>query len=211
MRSLISLLFTIVIVLLSCGTSQKVTSSWVNPNLPAGNNYKTVFIAVLSSRQSIKTKMENEFADFLMQKRYNAIKSTDVFPPSFTEEKMPEREVMLGKIRETGSDVIFTVAVVDKESETRYVPGAVGYRPFIGYGHRFWGYYNYWFPYAYDPGYVTTDRTYFLEGNLFDVQTEELLWSVQTEAYNPSGIEEFSQGYAKLIWNRAEKELMNKR
>ncbi|WP_126973210.1 hypothetical protein [Gynurincola endophyticus] len=211
MKYLSTLLIIIITVLSGCSSSQKVTSSWVSPNLPTGTQYKTIFIAVMSSRQSIKTKMEDEFANFLTQKGYKAIKSSDVFPPSFTAEKMPEREDMLGKIRQSGSDAIFTVTLVDQESETRYIPGAVGYQPFVGYGRRFWGYYNYWFPYAYDPGYVTTDKTYFLEGNLFDVKSEELMWSVQTEAYNPSSIEDFSKGYAKLLWQRAEKELRGKR
>lgn len=115
---------------------------------------------------------------------------------------------MLGKIRELNSDVIFTVALVDKESESRYVPGSMPYRPYMGYYERgFWGYYNYWYPFGYDPGYYTTDKTYFLEGNLFDVKTEEQLWSVQTEAYNPTSIENFSKKYAQLLWKRAEKEL----
>jgi hypothetical protein len=195
-------------LLLSCGSSQKITSSWVNPNWPANPNYKSIFIAVLSNRQTVKTKIENELAAFIQQKGYTAIKSSDIFRPGFTDEKMPAREEMLGKIRELNSDVIFTVALVDKESESRYVPGSMPYRPYMGYyGRGFWGYYNYWYPFGYDPGYYTTDKTYFLEGNLFDVKTEEQLWSVQTEAYNPTSIENFSKQYAKLLWNRAEKEL----
>lgn len=199
------------VLLSSCGGSQKITSSWVNPDRPTGTTYKTIFIAVLSNRQATKVKMENEFATFLTAKGYSPIKSSDVFQPNFTDQQMPDRQAMLSRIRETGSDAIFTVALVDKESESRYVPGANPYRPFVGYyGRGFWGYYNYWYPFGYDPGYYTTDKTYFLEGNLFDVKTEEQLWSVQTEAYNPTSIEKFSREYAQLLWKRAEKELIRK-
>jgi hypothetical protein len=196
------------IFLLSCGSSQKITSSWVNPKWPANSNYNTIFIAVLSNRQSVKTKIENELAAFIQQKGYRAIKSSDAFRPGLTDEKMLAREEMLGKIRELNSDAIFTVALVDKESESRYVPGSTPYQPYFGYyGRGFWGYYNYWYPFGYNPGYYTTDKTYFLEGNRFDVKTEEQLWSVQTEAYNPTSIENFSREYAQLLWKRAEKEL----
>ncbi|KYP13472.1 hypothetical protein [Flavihumibacter sp. CACIAM 22H1] len=208
MRLSASILSLLSCLLLSCGSSQKITSSWVNPQWPAASSYKTIFIAVLSSRQSVKSKIENELAAFVTAKGYTAIKSSEALRSGFTDDKMPDREAMLGKIRELKSDAIFTVALVDKESESRYVPGSMPYQPFIGYyGRGFWGYYNYWYPFGYNPGYYTTDKTYFLEGNLFDVKTEEQLWSVQTEAYNPTSIEKFSREYAQLLWKRAEKEL----
>jgi hypothetical protein len=81
------------------------------------------------------------------------------------------------------------------------------YAPFPGYGYGYRGYYNYWSPMMYDPGYYTTDKTYFMEGDLFDVASENMIWSVQTESYNPSSIEKFSKDLTQLMLERAENDL----
>jgi hypothetical protein len=59
----------------------------------------------------------------------------------------------------------------------------------------------------YDPGYYTTDKTYFMEGELFDAETETMIWSVQTESYNPSSIDKFSKQLTDLMQARLEKDL----
>ena len=55
-------------------------------------------------------------------------------------------------------------------------------------GTGFYGYYNYWSPTLYDPGYYNTDHTYFVEANAFDVETQAIIWSVQVKAMNPSNV-----------------------
>jgi hypothetical protein len=68
----------------------------------------------------------------------------------------------------------------------------------------FYTYYNYWYPYLYDPGYYVTDKTYFLETNLYDVNTEELIWSAQSQTVNPASIDEFAKEYPKKLVARME-------
>lgn len=200
-----------VIGIVSCEPSQKVTGSWVSPERTPEKKYSTVFIAALTERQAAKTTLESELAKTVEAKGYKAIKSSDVFAPNFSKENTPDKETMINKIRQLGCDVIFTVTLIDKQSETRYVPGTVSYSPYGVYGGTVWGYYSYWYPRTYTPGYVTTDKTYFLEGSLFDAATEKMIWSVQTEAYNPTDIERFSKEYSEILWKRAEKDLLNKK
>jgi hypothetical protein len=161
----------------------------------------------MSSNPKVKITLEDDMAAAAQSKGYQVVKSQDVFRPTFSKETLPDKDVMLAKIRELGCDLIFTVTLVDKQSETRYVPGATMYAPFPGYGYGYRGYYNYWSPMMYDPGYYTTDRTYFMEGDLFDVASENMIWSVQTESYNPSSIEKFSKDLTQLMLERAEKDL----
>jgi hypothetical protein len=78
---------------------------------------------------------------------------------------MRDRDLALKLIRDKGCDVILSIAVIDKTSETYYQPGAVsecrlcaygGYGPYGSYGAYgtgFYGYYNYWQPTLYSPGY----------------------------------------------------------
>ena len=115
---------------------------------------------------------------------------------------------MMVKVKNLGCNLIFTINLIDKVSETRYVPGTAGfYGPFPGYGLGFRGYYSYWYPFMTDPGYYVTDKTYFMEGNLFDADTETLLWSVQTKTTNPSSIETFSTGLIDSMLRKALEDL----
>jgi hypothetical protein len=197
------------LLLLSCSPSQKVTSSWKNPNFTAEKKYTKIFIVSLSNNQKVKLNLENEMAAAATAKGYQVIKSHDIFQPTFTRETNPDKDLMLAKIREMGCDLIYMVTLIDKTSETRYVPGVM-YAPFPAYGFGFRGYYNYWSPMMFDPGYYTTDKTYFMEGNLFDVASETMIWSVQTESYNPVSIEKFSKELTHLMLDRAEKDLKTK-
>lgn len=191
----------------SCGPAQRVTSSWKNPNYVPGKKYSKVFIAALVSKPNVRNSIENHMAAAAKARGFQVVRSIDVYAPTFTQTGAPDKDAMMNKIKELGCDLIFTVSLVDRESETRYVPGNNMYAPWPGYGVGFRGYYGYMYPYAWDPGYYTTDRTYFMEGNLFTVQNEELIWSVQTESYNPESIDKFSQGLTEVMLDRAQKDL----
>lgn len=206
-------IFCILILLVtwiaSCGPAQRVTSSWKSSDFQGGKQYRKVFIAAITSKQQVKVNLENEMAAAASAKGLQVVRSVDVFPTTFTKEKGPDKDVMLAKIRELGCDLIFTTTLLDKTSEARFVPGSI-YAPFPGYGYGFRGYYNYWWPMMYDPGYYTTEKTYSMEGNLFDVESEKLIWSVQTESYNPESIAKFSKGLTAVMMERAMQDLRMK-
>jgi hypothetical protein len=192
----------------SCSSSTRITGSWVNPEAkgrPANN--KSVFIASLSRNMEVRTKLENALASEAAKRNIRAIKSTDQFTPEFYQQ-VPTKEQLLSKIKQSGADAILTVSLINKESETRYVPGSARYAPIPGfrwYG-GFYSYYNYWYPQLYDPGYYVTDKTYFLETNLYDVNTEQLIWSAQSETVNPGSIDNFVKDYPKKLVARMVKD-----
>ncbi|WP_109698602.1 glycoside hydrolase family 18 protein [Chitinophaga deserti] len=195
------------VLLSACGTTTQVTNFWRTPDAPQ-KTYHTIFIAAMVHNVGAKQSIENNLAAAAQNKGYKAIKSGDIFPPNFTKENVPSKEAILNRVRELGCDAIFTMAVVDKTSETRYVPGSGPYAPYPAWGWygSFWGYYNYWYPTMYNPGYYTTDKTYFLESNMYDAQTESLLFSVQSESINPGSIEDFSRSYTKSLVQALERQ-----
>ena len=60
----------------------------------------------------------------------------------------------------------------------------------------YYGYYSYYYPMVYSPGYYTTNKTYYLESNFYDLEEDLLLWSIQSEAYNPSSIDSWFDQYS---------------
>jgi hypothetical protein len=193
--------------LAACSTTTRVTDFYRNPDAPK-KSYHSIFIAALVNNVNAKNAIEANLANAAQARGYKAVKSADVFPPNFTRDNIPNKETILSKVRELGCDAIFTVALVDKTSETRYVPGSGPYRPYPAFGWygSFWGYYSYWSPMMYDPGYYTTDKTYFMEGNLYDAETEALLFSVQSSTMNPGSVDDFSKSYTNALVMQLERE-----
>lgn len=201
-------ILAVVLVFISCGSSQKVLSSWVNKEELKGKKYSKVFIAVLTQSASSKTILEYDLAATLNEQGYQTVKSTDALSGSFRDNPNLTKDDVLAKVRETNCDVILTVTLLDSKTETRYVPGTsvyAYYAPYPAYGYYggFGTYYGYYAPAIYSSGYYTTDKTYFLESNLFDAATEKILWSVQSSTYNPDNIKEFSSRYCKLLVSQA--------
>jgi hypothetical protein len=159
-----------------------------------------VFIASLTRNLEVRTKLENALAEQARQKQINAIKSSELFTPDFYQ-NIPSERQLLTQIRETGADAILTVSLINTDSETRYVPGNRTYAPFSAYSWYggFYSYYNYWRPSFYEPGYYVTDKTYFLETNLYNVDGNQLIWSAQSETVNPGSIDAFVSTYPKII------------
>lgn len=198
----------LLLLLFGCGTQNKVTYSWVNKDFHSSAPYKKVFLAALISNPHVRTHLEEEMGDAAIKHGLSIERSWDYFPPSFGNKNPPSQDQMIEKVKALNCDIIFTVNLVDKRSETRYVPGAMGfYGPYPGYGFYFRGYYSYWSPFFYDPGYYVTDRYYFMEGNLFDTKTETLIWSVQTTSINPSSIEDFSKHLIETLLQKAIEEI----
>lgn len=205
MKKIVAFVFLVTFIS-GCKTSTEITGSWMNPRIPSAS-YEHIIVAALTNNVNAKTTVEDELAEALMKQGVRVTKSSSLFAPNFTEAH-DDKEEMLSKFREAGGDAILTVSLIDKEMETRYVPGAYGYEPVdrFGYYGAFWGYYSFWYPRIYSPGYYTTDKTYFIETNLYDTNTEELIWSAQSETYNPNNLSSFSEEFAQAIVEKMEED-----
>lgn len=150
----------------------------------------------VQARQVIEEQMQNQLA----QRGINATKSIDLFPPSVTSRQGGDPDMMLQRIQGEGYDGIVTAAVIDQETETRYVPGNYGYAPMSRFGWygSFRGYYGHMSPMVYQPGYYTEDKIFFLEANLYDVQSENLVWSAQSRSYDPGTVTSFADEFAEV-------------
>ncbi len=183
----------------ACGSSTEILGTWTNPNTPS-EPYNNIFVTAISSNLLARQSIESDLEMKLQKKGIKAESSFDVMPPGFRAE-VDNKDDIISAIQDRGTDAILTVALLDEDSETRYVPGNAMYSPTLwgGYYGRFYGYYSYFNPIMYDPGYYTTDKYYYLEINLYDSETEQLVWSAQSETVNPSSADTFSETFAQLV------------
>ncbi len=197
-------LFTIVIMsfafLVSCSpAATQITGSWKGPD---AGTYKDFFVAVLSKNLAARSTLETDISSRLKKEGVQVTPSLDVFPHSDKVETPEERKAAVEKIQSLGHDAIITIKLVKKTEDTRYIPGKTQYAPMnIGYGTgynqpmtgtpgtgyygTFGGYYTYNYSTYSTPSYYEMDKTYFVESNVYDARTAKLVWSAQSETFNP--------------------------
>lgn len=204
--------------LLSClpAASTKITGTWKDPG---AGSYKDFFVAVLSKKLQTRKTVEFDLSSRLKKEGVNVEPSLDIFPHTEEVETKEQKEAAVEKIKSLGHDAIITVRLLKKTEESRYVPGKVQYAPTnIGYGTGYnneqhagnpgagtpgaFGYYyidNY--ALASSEGHDETISVYFIESRLFEASTGKLVWSVQSETFNPTNLPAFSAEFSEAVIN----------
>ena len=158
-------------VFTSCATTT-LTAVW------RGESYagpvKKMAVMGVSRKPVIRNLFEDECVRELRARGTDAVASYTVL--SF--EQLANREAVQTKIREMGADAVLMTRLVDTKSVQTYIPGQVYVMPSYYYG---WGgYYGNVFA---TPGYTVQDEYAFLETNVYDVKTEQLIWSARSETW----------------------------
>jgi len=109
-----------------------------------------------------------------------------------------EKDAILKVVEDYGNDsvIITHLAGFDKE-ETFTRTG--------GFGPGFYGHYGGIYDVVHDPGYYRGYTTVRLETNLYDVKTEKLLWSGQSETQDVKSINKLIDDVLALVINELQK------
>ncbi len=192
-------------LLAACSSSIKTVATFVNKDQLKPEPYKSVFIIALTGNLEVKTALENNLAAAAEGKGIKVYKSISVIGPFSGKESIPSKDIISKRVKELGCEAIFAVALLDKETTTIYRPPSTtvyagGYTGYPGYNYygTFGSYYSY-AAVVYDPGYYKTDKTYFVESNLYDAKTELLVMSIQSKAVNPPEIDKSGKEYTESL------------
>jgi hypothetical protein len=197
MKKILRISFALLLISVGCSTS-KVTSSWKAENAVPGQYNKILVLGLIrEADRTIQENMENHLVGDIRELGYNAVSSLKEFGPKAFD-KMDE-EAALNKLKNNSVDAVITIVLLDKEKERKYVPGSIYYSPYGYYYNRFWGYRSTLYHRIYEPGYYVTDTRYFWESNFYDMSTQKLLYSVQTQSFDPASSESLAHEYGQLI------------
>jgi hypothetical protein len=125
----------------------------------------------ISQKKGIQRFFEDEFVRQLRERGTDAVAGYTVLP---YDEKM-DKDFIAAKARKSGADTVIIARPLSREMQRTYVPGQAYAVP--GSYSRWGSYYGH----AYSPGYVVEDEYVYIETNLYDVATEKLIWSTQSE------------------------------
>jgi len=196
----------LIVSLFSCSTPPRVIGTWVSPETkqPDHRKVKKIFFNVMFQNESVKSELESDLADAAAAKGIQSEKSYFLFGPVRSRETLPPHDLIIKQIKKLECDAIFLVSVIDQSTKERYYPGTAIYTPYYAYGtfDAFYGYSSV----IYTPGYYSVDKTYYIESNLYDTDTEKLLVSMQTKVVNPSSIEKSAKQYTDALIAELEKQ-----
>ena len=190
---------SLIVVAVICGChASKITSSWKAPDTtPKAYNQVAVVGLIRESDRSLREQMEDHLVGDLQAQGYHAFSSYDQFGPKAFEGKREEQ--VYQQLKQGGADAVLTIVLLNKEKEKYYVSAAVNLSPYPMYYHRFEGYYGALITRISAGNYYDVATKYFWESNLYDLTTKELLYSVQTQTFDPSSTESLAHEYGRMI------------
>jgi len=188
-----ALIFLTTILLTACANT-KISQSWVDPENK--RVYDDLLIIGVSNSEQNRRAFESNFVESLQaygaeaQASYKLIKSSEKI----------DRDTVTKSIKGLDVDGVIITHVVGVDEETVYRP-SMDYMPMYGGGYYggMYSYYPHVNTYVTSPGYYTTHSTYTLESNLYDVETEELVWSARSQSFAPESVQEVIVDLTKLL------------
>ncbi len=227
MKKLSIAFLLISILFVGCGPSTKLVRSWANEEVEA-KTFEKLAVVALTPNTSSRYLVERAVVKDLKDDNIKAIYTYEIFPMAgkldqlgdLVKDKETLRKKVIAKVEENGIDALMIISVFDIEKEQRFVSdnnyagGAAGYygNPYamggmgyygssymVGGRHSYYNYYAYSVGTCYTDGYYVDDFTYFLECNLYDVATEELLWTGRTKTVNMESVEDEAIYFAEVV------------
>lgn len=199
------LLCAVSLLFLPTGCSRtSVTGVWKKSDF-AGKPFRSFLVVALTGDAINKALWENIMADRLRGSGLTAVACAEVFQ----ENNNVTREEITAYVRQHAIDGMLVTRLVDTKQEQVYHPPRGVY-----YGGPFWYYnhfYNY-YPYAYDrvysPGYTTTRTIVLLETNLYQAATQELIWSMSSDTFDPRSINQLVESVSKKVIEGLRRDLL---
>ncbi|PCI06614.1 MAG: hypothetical protein COB77_06530 [Gammaproteobacteria bacterium] len=183
-----------IIFLVSSCTNTKISQSWVDPDLK--KSYNDILIIGIGESEQNRRAYESYFSTALEEKGIEALASYKLIKSN----AKIDRETIGKAIKGLNVDGVIVTHLTAVDEETIYRP-SMDYMPMYGGGYYggLYSYYPHVNAYVTRPGYYETHETYTLETNLYDVESEELVWSARSRSFAPESVDEVITDLTKLL------------
>jgi len=186
-------------------SSTTMSGSWSDPAFT--KKIKTVYIIGISKDETRRRIFEDSFGRQLASQGIKTVSSYKDLPNN----QEADREAIIQRMTEEGCDSVIITQLIDTRKETVTSPGRVSgyssgpnYRNRGGYGGG--GYYNNWNSYyrrrtdiVYEPPTSTEFVIATVESVMYDLKTEEMIWSAQLETIIEGNFEKMVQDFATTV------------
>ena len=177
---------SIVVLVASCATPSKLVGSWQSESY---NNRQLRKVMVIAETPDLRVRQmfEDGFGQQFIDRKVQAVSSARLMG---TQTEINKANV-LKAIEETDIDAVFTIRIADERTDEKDVPGVTHeYSEPPRYYYNFYDYHERSSTTISAPGYTATSDIYFLESNLYDAGSADLMWTATTKTTDPKSAEE---------------------
>jgi type II secretory pathway pseudopilin PulG len=187
----------IMVSLIACATTPNLTGSWRDENYTG--KFQNVLVVGISANQAARRIFEDTVVNSLKAKGVEASALFRVAPS----DAEPDKDAIEAVVKEKSFAAVITTRVTGEDSQKRYVEGRA-ITPPPSYYSTMGGYVGAVGPVVYEPGYMVDEKRVSLESNGYDAASGKLVWTITTELFNPSDLNEEVKGLAGLIVRQLE-------
>ena len=180
--------FIFIFFIISC-SGTKLTQTQVNKKL-TGKPVSDILVIGIADKEKNRLSFENQFIAHFKEVGVEAVSSADVIP--MPPDLKLEKKDILNAVKKFQNDAVIIThvkSIEDKEIRTREARSRTS----------FYSYYGFVYGYANQPGYSSTKKIVRLETNLYDVKTEQLIWSGVSKTWNKESKKEIINDVIKVI------------
>jgi nitrogen regulatory protein PII-like uncharacterized protein len=164
-----------------------MTDVWRNDTF-RGTIRKVVVIGIFPEPDTRKI-FEGEFAARLKERGVDATASYKIV----SDAELPDKEVVIERIRKLGADAVLVTRVVDMETVKTHVPGQAYVVPI------YYSDYGTYYTYVSKPGYTVQEGHADTETNLYGLGDGKLIWSGRSKTKFSATRYELIQAFVNIM------------
>ncbi len=180
------------LIAISSCTSTKLTSVWMDEK-KSGKSYDDILIIGISDQDINRRLFEEQFASQLKAAGVESEVSYSILPKG----TKINRDTVSAAIKGKDIDAVIVTHMVSVE-EKKVFRQSMGYAPGYGYYDGLYNYYPYVNNYVNQPGYYDTAKIVHLETNLYEANSDDLVWTAQSQSFAPESAKEVIDELVKL-------------
>lgn len=190
------LLFLAVAVLLSSCATTSLTTAWHDQSYSGNNSLRDVLVIAVTEEETSRRLYEDRFVAKLAESGVRGIPSYSLQISDIE----PTRQAVQTAVAMADARFVLITRHLSTDKKQHYSPPQPIYvDPYYSRMYRY-------YPMAYrevrySPGYNYTVTTVSIESNLYDAQTEKLIWSAQSKSVDPNMSKSFLEGLVNVFAN----------
>jgi hypothetical protein len=190
-------------IALGASAGTKFNTTWKAPDAQAmalkpGDK---VIATVIHKDVSVRRGSEMSLVMELNKRGLTALPAYSIVP----DEYMKDKEKAKALVDKTGAVAVVVLRVTGKDQEvTSTAASAIYMGP--SYGSYWGGYYGFGWSMAYDPGYVRTETSLFIETLVYDLKQDKLVWAGSSSTTNPKRVDSLVRDVVGKVANELKKQ-----
>jgi hypothetical protein len=172
------------------GSGTQFSATWTSPDYAQMQEVDEVLVVAVTKTEVRRRIFEDSLVSKLQAEGISAYPSNQ-FHESV--DQMDEEEVE-ALIKERGIEAVIVTRILNIDRKDVVVPPSTTVSSYPSYGRPYYnswyGYYSHGYGVTHDPGYTYEKVTVSLETNLYDSANGKLIWSGQSETFDPASTQD---------------------